>query len=433
MIDTSYTYRDLEADAEYLYAHLVALRTATSEEGLLHRFRALFIDGDSYPDPEIQLTVQRILSSSWADQEYLNIFNRCCYILINYWWLRRCWGMTSALVQLIDDAVAEPTPTHEIAALRNQLKRFVQSEKYALLRDCERVVNFIPPSSTSEVEVVGGLISQYPYLYPYYLREWDSGDSGQQMLKVLQHTREQEFETSLFNYIKTSRRENHGNHNGLISPAKKPTSLSPEKLQSAIWRFSGKVEGGYTYQDTAKQVLTNLERLPNHRAAKQSIGKYLVKSIQYTPHPTYGEHKFNYWLGKQLENSCFERDSSKPNHRLLIHSCRDLIEALLAPPSHNFENHTMFIDLVSNLEATFAAGFLLKIVLLCQTSVENLKAIREFVAARFADLFKYYESRTKEDLKWLIECLDNWLIASTVQFGRWNHSVWASLVSSPAK
>jgi hypothetical protein len=252
------------------------------------------------------------------------------------------------------------------------------------------------------------------------------------MLKVLQHTREQEFETSLFDYIKSSRREGHHNHNGGALP-KKPTSLSPEKIQSAIWQFSGKVEGAYTCQDTAKQVLTTIKRLPDHRAAKHSIGKYLVRSIQYTNHPTYGEHQFNYWLGKQLEHSCFERDSSKPNHRLLIHSCRDLIESLLASPGHNFENHTMFVDLVSNLGATFAVGFLLKIVLLCQTSVENLKAIREFVAARFADLFKHYESRSQEDLRWLIECLDNWLIASTVQFGRWNHSVWASLVSSPAR
>lgn len=92
----------------------------------------------------------------------------------------------------------------------------------------------------------------------------------------------------------------------------------------------------------------------------------------------------------------------------------------------------MFVDLTTNLEATFAIGFLLKIVLLCQTFQENLNAIRDYVAERFAHLFKYYESSSKADLNWLTECLDNWLIASTVQFGRWEQSVWVSLMGNPA-
>jgi len=118
------------------------------------------------------------------------------------------------------------------------------------------------------------------------------------------------------------------------------------------------------------------------------------------------------------------------NPRLLINTCRDLIDALIVPPSRSFENHLMFTDLIANLEATFAMGFVLKIVLLCQRFEGNLKAIREHVAARLADLFKHYESYSPDDLKWLTECLDNWLIASTVQFGRWEPSVWTSLIGS---
>lgn len=427
----SYTYRHLDSDANRIFSHLLKLRETSYNDELLSRFKALFINGDRYPEQDILASLNRVLASDWADQAFSNIFNRCCYILINYWWLRRRWWLTSDLIQLIDIAANQPPASPATADLRRQLKQFTKSRKYQQLRDCERVINFIPPGSTHQVEVIGGLISQYPYLYPYYLKEWDTQDSGhQQMLKELQQTREKEFESSLFNYIKGTRQEGQGSHNGSTSTIHKPTSLSPEKLQFAIRCFTGKVEGADTYQDKAKKFLAHFNRLPDHRAVKHSVGEYLIKSIQHTSNPLYGEHKFNRWLLKQLDESLFERENSKPNHRLLMHICRTLIDALITPPnnSRNFENHLMFVDLITNLEATFAIGFLLKIVLLCQTFQENLSAIREYVAERFAHLFKYYESSPQNDLNWLIECLDNWLIASTVQFGRWEQPVWASLV-----
>ncbi|MDX2211853.1 MAG: hypothetical protein SFY66_01065 [Oculatellaceae cyanobacterium bins.114] len=425
----SYSRRNLDFDANCLFTHWLELRETAYSDELLSRFKALFIDGDHYPEPDILMILHRILKSDRAEELFVNVFNRSCYILINYWWLKRRWWLTSDLIKLIETAADQPASSPTTALLRQQLKRFTQSEKYQQMRDCERVINFIPPGSTHEVEIIGGFVSQYPYLYPYYLKEWDNSDSGYDALKQLQHTREQEFESSLFHYAKHCHRENRGIQDGLNLGISKPTSLPPDDLRSAIYRFSGKVEGAHSYQDSANHFLATFNRLPTHRSVKQHVGVYLLKSIQHTSQPAYGEHRFNHWLHKQLDNTPLERDSSKPNHRLLMHLCRNLIDALIVPPtSRNFENHLMFVDLITNLGATFAIGFLLKIVLLCRAFPENLKAIREHVAKLFAALFKFYETSAKEDLKWLIDCLDNWLIASTVQFGRWNQSVWSSLV-----
>lgn len=428
----SYSHRDLDSDANRLFSHLLQLRETAYNNQLLNRFKALFIDGDHYPEPEILALLHRIVASNRAEA-FANVFNRSCYILINYWWLKRRWWLTSELIQLIDTAATQPASSPATARLRQCLKQFTQSQLYQQLRDCERVINFIPPGSTREVEVVGGTISQYPYLYPYYLKEWDSQDSGYDALKELQRAREQEFETSLFNYAKSSHRGHNGTQKGIKSTLDKPTSLSPENLQSAIRQFSGKVEGSYSYRESAKHFLTTFKQLPDQRTVKQKVGEYLIRTVQYTAQPQYGEHKFNYWLHKQLDNDLFERDHSKPNHRLLMHLCRNLIDSLIVPPtSRNLENHLMFVDLITNLGATVAIALLLKIVLLCQEFPENLRSMREYVAKQFASLFKHYEKSTKEDLKWLIECLDNWLIASTVQFGRWDKSVWSSLVGHAA-
>jgi hypothetical protein len=426
-----YSYRDFTTDAGYLYSHLEALRETALADDLLNRFKALFVEGDRYPESKVLQALHRMLNSAWIEQEFDNVFNRCCYILINYWWLKRNWELTPRLIQLINTATDQPANSGHNTVLKTRLQQFAQSPKYKLLLNCEQVVRFIPYGSAAGVEVIGGLISQYPYLYPYYLREWNnSGDSGQQALDALRHAREQEFEHSLYSYAKGVRREQHVARQGIMLPHQKPTSLSDESLQAAIRAFSGKSEGHYTYQDTAKQTLVKLEKVVDHRAAKHCIKVYLAESIQHTSKPTYGDRKFNHWLGKQLDNSCLGRDQTKMNTGLLMNTCRDLIDALIVPPSRNFENHLMFTDLIANLEATFAMGFVLKIVLLCQKFGENLKAIREHVAARLADLFKYYESYSPDDLKWLTECLDNWLIASTVQFGRWDPSVWTSLIGN---
>ncbi|MBD2461851.1 hypothetical protein H6G89_12410 [Oscillatoria sp. FACHB-1407] len=420
-----------DADANCIFEHLLELRETSHGNELLKRFKALFLDGDHYPEPRIREALNRILKSHRAEQGFANVFNRSCYILINYWWLKRHWQLTSKLIQLIDEAATRPATSTATAVLRRQLQRFTQSEKYQQLLDCERVINFIPPGSTREVELIGGLISQYPYLYPYYLKQWDSQDSGYDALRQLQYNREKEFETTLFNYLKSCRQESHNSSRRLVVVPQKPTSLSPEDLQYAIRIFAGKVEGSRSYQDTAQQFLTTFNQLPTHRMAKQKVGDYLIQAIQHTPQPSYGEHNFNHWLSKQLNTSQFERDNSKPNHGLLMHLCRDLIDALIVPPSaQKIENHFMFVDLITNLGATFATGLLLKIVLLCRAFPENLKAMREHVAKQFAALFKHYEKSAKEDLKWLIECLDNWLIASTIHFGRWEQSVWSSLLST---
>jgi len=84
-----YSYRDFTTDAVYLYAHLETLRETAPADDLLNRFKALFVEGDRYPESEVLQTLHRMLGSSWIEQEFDNVFNRCCYILINYWWLKR--------------------------------------------------------------------------------------------------------------------------------------------------------------------------------------------------------------------------------------------------------------------------------------------------------------------------------------------------------
>ena len=139
-----YSYRDFTTDADHLYAHLEALRETAPADDLLNRFKSLFVEGDRYPESKVLQTLHRMLASAWIEQEFDNVFNRCCYILINYWWLKRRWELTSRLIQLIETAAGQPAASGQSTDLRNRLTRFTQSPKYQLLRDCVQVVTFIP-------------------------------------------------------------------------------------------------------------------------------------------------------------------------------------------------------------------------------------------------------------------------------------------------
>jgi hypothetical protein len=103
-----------------------------------------------------------------------------------------------------------------------------------------------------------------------------------------------------------------------------------------------------------------------------------------------------------------------------------LLEGLVASPHR--PNHVRFIDLINNLGATFTIGLLLKIVLLCSTVRSNLEAMKSQLSRRFALMFKHYESHARSGNEWLVECLDNLTIASTIHFGQEDYSKWANLL-----
>ncbi|HEY9301388.1 MAG TPA: hypothetical protein VIQ31_34500 [Phormidium sp.] len=66
--------------------------------------------------------------------------------------------------------------------------------------------------------------------------------------------------------------------------------------------------------------------------------------------------------------------------------------------------------MVANLGPRRTIGLLLKIALLSK----NLKPLLE---KRFSILFSYYESQTVEDLRWLVQSLENLNVALVTNFG----------------
>ncbi len=488
-IDSGKRVDQFKQDANLLYDHFIYFRQRVSPRELVERFYQLFIDGVGYPDSEIASARDRIIH--WSDQEFLDILNRCCYILINYWWLKTDANpeIRAAITDLMNLFQTPPTNRSDalpIRHLHSLVQRFTTTPQYEILQRRARVAGYnsqynqqtaADDVSTRTAEPISQLIDRYPLLYAHYLQiDEDISEVGQQAVKRLQIQREQQFEHDLLQYttslnlqknnqpfsetlnlillnneeleasiqqftikLKTQREKqfeqnllwyatnrNLQKNNQPFSDAPNPTRLTDDQLDASIRQFVGKSEGSHSYRDSAFDFLREAGQTISYKKLKSNLYDYLTQAIHYSANPKYGNHSFNHWLSDQLNNNQPHRDNLKPNGMMLVQTCGYLLNSLLNL-SHS-RNHVMFIDLISNLGSTFTMGLVLKLMLLCRSVPANLEAIKSHVAKCFAMMFRHYETRVRNEIEWLIECLDNLMIAFTIHFGETDFHRWSNVL-----
>jgi hypothetical protein len=112
---------------------------------------------------------------------------------------------------------------------------------------------------------------------------------------------------------------------------------------------------------------------------------------------------------KQLENTFPECDYQRVSKFLLVETCRQVFNFLVASPKQ--QEHLLFIDLISNNGSLRTTVLLLKLALLSHQIKPDLEQ-------RISTLFTHYESQyVNNDILWLIESLENLNIAFVTNFG----------------
>lgn len=440
-----YSYRDFEADEKLLFDHLQIVRQAESYSQLIDRYRRLFIHGTGYQKPEIQQVVYRLANCRWSERRFSAILNRCCYILINYWsYLPNGGEATEMLVALFRE-----TPRDNDAApvqrLHDLVQQFGQSKQHqALLRRASATRGLHHTRQNGRTRPLHELISRFPPLYPHYLMEFDSSEGGRESVQQQQQQREREIEEILWRYgkRKLSRYEHRSN-----ASAENPMLLDTAEVDIALRHFSHEGVGSISYHEAARRLVVRSRQLPTHRAFKAQLYTELSTFVSQAFHlhnprsrHDYANHDFNRWLQRQLQNALPQHDDQPPSDSLRVQTCTYLLDVLLEPPRDRLDYHVKLIDLTSNLGTMLTVGLLLKIVLIChngdssliadRTNDDNLNAIRSHLAARFATLFKAYETKDSdsEAVNWLVECLEHWMIVASIHFGRYGVSYWSSML-----
>jgi len=423
---SAYSYRDFEYDINSLYAHLLELRKQHPPDYVLGLLRQLLNDFDSANCPDLD-TLSRVVTSEWAEREFPFFLNRCCYILINYWWLHpeSRWA-TTELVNLLQTPPLTSASGPFTLRLRLFVQKFTQTEQFQGLVERARAINS-PETPAAETDPLNKLVHRYPYLYPYRLLDWDSTELGHDAIARLQQEKEGQFERQLQQYAIATLRQSSQNNGKAEVVATNPTLLADMELDAALQSFAGVCEGLEGYRQSAQRFLDLTPQATTYKALKQLIHQYLCDSIRQSCNPRYGDHSFNKWVQEQLNNTLPQHDREPPTIDLLVQTCDRLIGALVANPNRQ-RNHYVFVDLNTNLGATFTIGLILKLVLLCALAKPKIEqTIQSRLAVRVAVLVKHYENQIRSDINWLVECLENWLLARTIHFGENGPHRWASL------
>ena len=411
--------RFISSEEQRLYDHLLECVDVESPEQLLDRFRTLFIDGTGYPDREVGLALDKLLSSDYIEQYFRYVLNRCCHILINRWQARpQLQAAIPTLIDLFDAGsskrIKEFSRIRSARRLRGMVAQFLETEQYVTLRRLARVVSERPEGNGhAGSHPLGTLIGRYPYLYEHCLLSEDSTQEHQQNVRRIKGEAQQRFEIDLSQYVNYRVRRARMNRQGasdsaarILRPLENPTLLSDRELVSSLRQFSGKVEHNRSYRELA-QCFTTRSCHPalSFKAFKHDLYEYLTAGID----TDYGRRQFNNLLYAHLADTYPESESKQLNDFLVVRTCSQLFSFLVVDSSSNPE-HFVFVDLINNLGPLCTAGILLKIVLLC-------RKIKPYLERRLSILFNHYESDARDTVAWLVNMLENLNVALSINFG----------------
>ena len=412
---TASDIRQASVEEQQLYDHLLYCVQVETPTQLIERFQRLFLDGARYVDPQISLALEKMAIDKRAEQEFKFVINRCCHIMINRWQIQpQLHGAIPQLVSLFENP-PDPRKVQSRSArrLRQLVQLFTETEQYLTLRRLAQVIS----SATAEAngngsKVLGTLIQRYPYLYEHCLLSEDSSYEHQQTVRQIQSRVQRRFELDLSQYVTYQVRRAQAIRTAskeaperIIQPVKNPTLLSDRELGAALKQFVGKVQGADTYRDVAQSFLTHSSHTSSYKEFKHDLYEYLTASID----PAYGKRQFNDRLHAHLNNTLTISDAQKPTEFLILRTCSQLLNFLVVE-SPQRPHHFIFVDLITNLGATFTTGLLLKIVLLC-------RKVKPYLEKRFAILFNHYEASTRDGVPWLVQSMENLNVALSVHFG----------------
>jgi hypothetical protein len=410
----------LTVNEQHVYDHLLECVKTQSPQQVLDRFRYLFIQARNYDNPQILEILARIIRNKKTSDNFPAILNRCCHILVNCWQLNpKTQGYVVELVDLFDLLPARGGKNYGesyCSIMHELIRKFLQTDYYKQLKRLATVISQGKERKAhpeKKEEMIGNLITRYPYLYDHCLLGADSSVEQQQTVYKVKTELEKQFESKLSKFVTyqirvaQTGREKMAELNGdrIIKPVNNPTLLSDRDLGKSLKHYVGKVENGYSYQEVSRSFLTHTSDTRNYQLFKDDLYEYVVQSID----GRYGKYSFNKRLYSKLQELYPKYNHSKPDEFLKMRTYSQLFNYLIVDSPQN-PSHLVFMDMISNMGTTKTIGLLLKLVLVCSK-------VKPYLEKRFSILFNHYESFTSQGAGWLVRSLEKVNVAFSVNFG----------------
>jgi hypothetical protein len=392
---------------DVLYQHLQYWRHQEHPRKLIERFCNLFLKVGQNSDPAVTNALLHLAQRPNSEREFKFVLNRCCYILVNFWYTQPLyhWAIPEFVKRLEDYA---PVLSNNDKARKVQLliKHFATTEQFAAL---ERLRQIFDARNDRKVRVIENAeeeplihrISHYPFLYSSSLLTKDSGPEQTQNINDLRKSAEQKLGIQLARY------QTYKKQAGESLKANNPTGLDLSSLNQALEYYTGKIDGFRSHKDQARWFLTYSKTARSFGEFKQDFVDYLIYPLALES-PKYRSNHFTRNLRQYLQATLEEFDSQQLNSFILVETCRRLFNFLVVDSPHRpvFRN---FRHLVNDVGYSLTIGVLLRIVLFCS-------AAKPWLERCFSVLFSLHEHRSCKEVPWLVTSLEHTNIALVTNF-----------------
>ncbi|VXD22349.1 pentapeptide repeat-containing protein [Planktothrix paucivesiculata] len=365
----------LGVTAEAIYEFFLHGVQTSSPEAVLDTFEQLFFYLLCPSEPKVQRALESILSVETGESCFHSTIQRCCYILINNWLLRRQQRLIKNLIQKLSNPpdINQTCLSIQESRLILWVNNFLNSEDYQNLLQC---ANFDRNNWSSRY--------QSYLLVPQYLNPRNSREQ-KEVARNLAKQLKDKYKFDLAMYI--TRLDSPTGKNRKLN---NPTQLGDEVVSLIKQTIS--TQRVFNYGTQANLFLQNSQDF-NYQAFKQCLPQYLLFNLSQQ----YPANILRDKIEEKLQSLYRLHDDKIVNKALIIRTCNRLIEFLLIeqgkPPSFLFN---LMIRQGSQLTLVI---LLLKLVLLGSPC-------RTYLDICIANLVQFYQDHEEVRCQGLIQFLE---------------------------
>ncbi|MGB3268233.1 MAG: hypothetical protein WBA89_30295 [Microcoleus sp.] len=375
------------AAQENIYKFFINQIESSASEVVLQQFKKIFIEQIAPVNPKVIQALHVIIEFD-SQQEFNNLFKRCCYILINNWTSQRKYQLARDLIKIISQrSLSEPHPDNCLKILRVWVTNFIKTQHYEDLKLSVFKYGDYHPLENNWI------FRYQPYLLAAQYLNTKNTIEERQAAQLLSQQLKDKYKFDLAMYTSrsqspTAQLENHYN----------PTLLGDEALR--LIKIILVKQGSLNYRNLANIFINQIQNI-TYKQFKKSLINYLF----YYKQNLYITEIDREQIINILEDFHPESDEETLTVSLHLRTCNYLIKSLTV--EHSGEPTALFLLCAAKLNPLTLAILMLKIILISAYS-------RTYLELCLARLIEYYQDKSAAECQWLINFLEVCQIALTL-------------------
>ncbi|MDJ0579455.1 hypothetical protein [Crocosphaera sp.] len=393
-----------------LYQYFLRLLKTKHSCEVLYRIRLLLVEIDNYPDSEVQEMVKNLVYSPTAKTNCLSFFNRLCQVCIAHWIINK--ETKQAIFELLD--LFKKTNIYQIEQQKfitiwqEESQAFSETTEYLKLQRLIHITNQRKNYHQGKPQVLGDLLGRYPFLYKDCLLNNHSVQQYIDFLGCFKRHQQKSFNQKLSRTIIRQKqkievarlRTLETKLPQIIEAVPNPSLLKNQAFNQATKTFT---------ELTKNNIKNRKSSLFFEKIESLSYQDFKIEFINYLVEDIKEERKqlqVHQYLIKNIDINLTNSHEKLLKEFIILRIGNQLLNKLIFNPNQP-SNRLDMMNLRSCLGSTQLVGLLLKLTFLSPKLKYSLRQ-------KLAHLFEYYESTSIDKSRWLIQMLENCLLAFAI-------------------